>query len=92
MAEDMSLPKVTKRGLLDKPHPIRTRGDINRARVLPMPEGGGASPELPHRRVGGEDEMQARKPVADRSLDRPKGAFDYVRKRNAASRSLSGGR
>lgn len=85
MADDT--PKVNKRGLLTKPHPIRNRGDVSRARVLPMPE---ASSDAPAISTKAPDAPKA--PARDRSLDRPEGGFDYIRKRNAASRALSGRR
>lgn len=82
-------PKV-KDGFLERPLPINKRSDINRARVLPPPRpGSGDAPETPHRRVGGEDAMQKREPVGDRSLDQPKSGFDYVQKRNQMMRGIS---
>lgn len=92
MADDYSPPKVNKKGLLDKPHPIRTRGDVNRARVLPNvdPSAAGMSrPEQPHLRLPAkDDEMAARKPVSER----PVSGFDYVKKRNTLMRDISGRR
>jgi hypothetical protein len=90
MAEDYSLPKVTKRGLLTKAHPIRNRGDISRSRVLPPPEPDSApAAEKIHQRFPAKDDaLRRREPVSER----PQGALDYVGKRNKLLREISGRR
>ncbi len=83
MADTDDLPTV-KNGVLSKPYPIKTMGDVNRARVLPPP-----APDTP------AAPMKKAAPAAPRAIARdeqPKGGFDYVRKRNALQRELSGGR
>jgi len=75
------MPHVTKQGHLSEPYPIKTRGDVNRARVLPPP----LSTAPPSRKE------EQRAPV-QRDLSQPKGGFDYVRKRNAVLREVSGRR
>ena len=70
--------KVTG-GLLDEPYPIKTRGDLNRARVLPLPRAA-ATRAAPKAAV---DEA----PKGD--SEQPKGGFDYVVKRNRMLRGVS---
>ena len=72
--DDDSLPTVSN-GRLSKPYPIRTRGDVNRARVLPPPV----------------DERPAAKkaaPAPAAADEQPKGAFDYVVKRNRMMKQM----
>lgn len=70
--------KVTG-GLLDEPYPIRSRGDVNRARVLPQ--------------VRSKRETAAPKASAPASApaesEQPKGGFDYVVKRNRLMKRIS---
>ena len=74
-------PKVVG-GKLDRPYPIKSRGDVNRAKVLPPPRmdttpapaAPSATPPTPSR---------------DKSLDRPQGGFDYVVKRNNLMKGIS---
>lgn len=82
MADDT--PKVVG-GKLDRPYPIKTRADLSRARVLPPPRvtsGTSHSPMAP----------PAAAAKAPSSGDQPKGAFDYVKRRNALQREISGRR
>lgn len=77
--------KVTG-GLLDEPYEIKSRGDVSRARVLPMP------------RAKREAAKPAPKAAVDetpaRESEQPKSGFDYVAKRNKMMRGIShrGGR
>lgn len=78
------LPKV-EGGKLTKPYPIKTAGDVQRARVLPPPRMStpaptvsAPAPSAPARRMSGSEQ--------------PKSGFDYIRKRNALSREVSGRR
>lgn len=80
MQDHDDLPKVVG-GKLTKPYPIKTMGDVSRARVLPPPASAAAAPAKA---------AAAPKPVVHD--EQPKGAFDYVRKRNALSREISGRR
>lgn len=76
--QDDRLPTVNKRGNLTAPYPIRTRGDVNRARVLPPPEPETSAP------------VKAAPTAAPKPVDeQPKGAFDYVRKRNQMMKGVS---
>ena len=76
-------PKVVG-GKLDRPYPIKTRGDVQRARVLPPPRM--STPASQPTRTA----TPAPAPVS--RSEQPKSAVDYVRKRNALSREISGGR
>jgi len=80
-------PKVTG-GLLDKPYPIKTRGDVNRARVLPQvrASGGDTKPAL--------ERMPKATPALERKQEseRPMGGFDYVMKRRRLQREIQGDR
>lgn len=83
MADDQ--PKV-EGGLLSHPLPIKTRGDVNRARVLPQVRETGTRPAA-------SAPAPAAKPVMrDTSLDAAKGGFDYVSKRRRLQREISGRR
>lgn len=75
------MPHVTKQGHLSAPYPIKTRGDVNRARVLPPPLEAAAP----------VTRKEERAPV-QRDLSQPKGGFDYVRKRNLIQREVTGRR
>ena len=72
-------------GLLDEPYPIKTRGDVNRAKVLPMPrakrETKAPAAAVPSPAPAGESEL-------------PQSGFDYVVKRNRMMKRISarGGR
>jgi len=71
--------KVTG-GLLDEPYPIKTRGDVSRAKVLPLPRATArakAAAPAPAPTPAGESEQ-------------PKGGFDYVVKRNRMLKPISG--
>jgi len=76
------MPKVTG-GLLDEPYPIRTKGDVNRALVLPRPRP--TSDERLERRVAPKAPAKKAAPADEQ----PKGGFDYVRKRNRMMRGVS---
>lgn len=78
-------PKVTKEGLLDRPYPIKSRGDVNRARVLPSPR----AETAPAKAV---TPIASKTVSRDTSLDRPAGAFDQVMKRRRLQREISGRR
>jgi len=74
------MPKVTG-GLLDEPYPIKTRGDVSRSRVLPLPRATtkAAAPKA-----------AAPVPTPAGESEQPKGGFDYVVKRNRMMKSISG--
>jgi hypothetical protein len=82
-------PKVVD-GQLERPYPIQTRGDVNRARVLPPPvEPSAVSPEeqgialeiLKRLQQQMPQQMQQQMPMSP--TEQPQGGFDYVAKRNA---------
>lgn len=72
--------KVTG-GLLDEPYPIKSRGDVNRARVLPMPRA---------KREPATPKASAPAPAGETESEQPKGGFDYVVKRNRMMKRISG--
>jgi len=61
-------------GLLDEPYPIRTKGDVNRARVLPMPRGSV--------RPAAKKAAPAAAPAPPAESEQPQGGFDSIRQRN----------
>jgi len=67
------MPKVTG-GLLDEPYPIRTKGDVSRARTLPLPRGSV--------RPAAKKAAPAVAPVAPTESEQPQGGFDSIRQRN----------
>lgn len=75
--------KVTG-GLLDEPIAINTRGDVNRARVLPNVRAKKERPAVaapsPTPAPAGEE----------RESEQPKSGFDYVLRRNRMMKSISG--
>lgn len=81
--DDESLPTVTN-GRLSKPYPIRTRGDVNRARVLPPSVDEKAPPAYKRGLDLGTEiaRKQREKKAAPAESEQPQGGFDYVRKRN----------
>jgi len=70
--------KVTG-GLLDEPYPIKTRGDVNRARVLPMPRAKSERAAPPKAAVDEAPKGES---------EQPKGGFDYIAKRNKMMRGV----
>lgn len=67
-------------GLLSKPYPIKTRGDISRARVLPQPRSEEKAPTTP------VAPATTKAPAED---SQPRGAFDYVKRRNQLMKGVS---
>jgi len=83
-------------GLLDEPYEIKTRGDVNRARVLPLPRGlnsGVANAQRKGQDLGMDVARKQRK-AAPAESEQPQGGFDYVRRRNEMMKKIStrGGR
>jgi hypothetical protein len=89
--DDDSLPTV-KNGVLSKPYPIKTMGDVNRARVLPPPAFDAPKRPISEPRFKARLGMGGDGPRAITRDEQPKGGFDYVKKRNQLQRELSGGR
>jgi hypothetical protein len=77
MADDT--PKVVG-GRLDRPYPIKTLGDVSRARVLPPPRTQ-AAPKAAAAPAA---------PTKSPTSEQPQGALDYVKKRNALQKELQG--
>lgn len=84
---DNDLPRV-EGGKLTKPYPIRTLGDVSRARVLPPPK---VEKKAAPARGTAKD---VSKPNVDVDLEpgdeRPKGAIDYIQRRNRMMKGVSG--
>lgn len=86
--DDDSLPTV-KNGRLSKPYPIRSKGDVNRALVLPPPAPEPAA-RTTEQRAGSRFTRDKRPkgfaPPAE--SEQPQGGFDYVRKRRNLQKQL----
>lgn len=76
------LPKVVD-GRLERPYPINSRADLNRARVLPTPMPTAEDPTADHpgRRAGQDIAIEVLKRMAVPS-EQPQGGLDYIMKRN----------
>lgn len=100
MADD-ELPRV-EGGKLTKPYPINSLADVSRARVLPPPKDAAKVPafragqkiaEDVHKRLRTEkrgpykDTDDVNTPSGD---ERPKGAIDYIQRRNRMMKGVSG--
>lgn len=79
MADD-EYPRV-EGGLLTKPYPIKTRGDLNRARVLPPPRPEAKAPVV--------TTPAPSTSVQGKTLEQPRSGFDYVQKRNQLIKPIS---
>jgi hypothetical protein len=77
---DDETPKVVG-GRLTKPYPIRTKGDVNRARVLPPP--------IDERPAAKKAAPKAAAPAAP-DKEQGNSAFDYVVKRNRMLKGVRG--
>lgn len=74
------MPKVTG-GLLDEPYPIKTRGDLSRSRVLPLPRASDIGRPATKKAVPAAPAVES---------EQPQGGFDYIRKRNRLMKKIAG--
>jgi hypothetical protein len=76
--------KVGADGLLNEPHPINKRSDVNRAKVLPLPRAKRESKSRPSPSAAPDPPAPAGENTA------PQSGFDYVMRRNRMMKSISG--